>query len=346
MTRLVYTEEELLREPEYAAPHEVAGYRLHGGFDAEGRYLSPRSAVRPAAVRAWQESLRERGCEILPADPTLLVAGAWSTYPQSKLMLSHGLTQGLWNALTVTGVIEARGRALVDLRAPDYQRIVEEDLSGTAVGHLNKGLLEAHGLDEGGDPSRGLGGHDDMWFAIRDLALGRDRHPKPKIPENIGRPDEGRLAPDLPEGHERMLLLLMNVLMIEVRAESVFSRTEKILLDPDLLTDNREGAELAAVMVQRIRQDEEIHVEYLRTVLSELRSVTFRGQDGEPVPGAKIIDPMWKVLVHWHAIENPRLAREQGRPEIRARILRHPDGEAILEDFLALEPPDPFSRAA
>ena len=60
MRQLVYPETEILREHDYASPHVAAGYRLHGGFDAEGGYLSPRSAVRPDAVRAWQERLVEK----------------------------------------------------------------------------------------------------------------------------------------------------------------------------------------------------------------------------------------------------------------------------------------------
>ena len=41
MTQLLYTEPELYTEQEYARPHEVDGRRLHGGFDADGRYVSP-----------------------------------------------------------------------------------------------------------------------------------------------------------------------------------------------------------------------------------------------------------------------------------------------------------------
>ncbi|MFP6837237.1 MAG: hypothetical protein VB948_14160 [Pseudomonadales bacterium] len=41
MTQLRYTEAELYTEQEYARPHEVDSRRLHGGFDADGRYVSP-----------------------------------------------------------------------------------------------------------------------------------------------------------------------------------------------------------------------------------------------------------------------------------------------------------------
>jgi hypothetical protein len=347
MMQLVYAPEEILREHRYAAPHEAAGHRLHGGFDAAGAYLSPRTAVRPAAVRAWQEALTARGFPLLPADASLLAAGPYPSEAQTTLLLRHGLGQGLWNALTITGVIEARGRLLADLVAPDFAPIVEEDVSGLALGHLNRGLLLAHGLDEGGEPTRGVGGHDAMWFAIRDLVFGKDRYPRPEIPPRIARPDEDeRLAPDLPAAHEQLVLLLMNVLMIEVRAETTFAFTERLLCDPGSFADRRAGADLGVALVGRIRQDEVIHVEYLRTVLSELRSLTFRTRDGGRRRGAEIIDPMWAILVHWHAVENPRRARIQSRELNRERILAHPEGSTIWREFLALEPPDPCAAAA
>ncbi len=346
MNRLVYSEDELLREHDYAAPHVVAGYRLHGGFDAEGRYLSPRTLVRAPAVRAWQDRLRDEGHEILPADPSLLQVEPYPGFEQVRCLLRHGIDQGLWNSLSITGIIEARGRILSAYQAPDFQPLVEEDLSTRALGHLNKGLLVAHGLDEGGEPRRGIGGHDSMWFAIRDLVLGKDRHPIPEVPPRIAREDEDqRLAPRIPLDHERLVTLLMNVLMIEVRAETVFAFTDRLLRDPSLFPGRRAEAAEAVVLVNRIRQDEVIHVEYLRTVLSELRAVGFRTAEGS-FPGAELIDPMWRTFVHWHAVENPRRARAEQKNLVRGRILAHPEGESILRQFEALEPPDPWAHAA
>ena len=36
--RLRYSREELLESHDYARPHEEAGYKLHGGFLADGTY--------------------------------------------------------------------------------------------------------------------------------------------------------------------------------------------------------------------------------------------------------------------------------------------------------------------
>jgi hypothetical protein len=337
MQKLVYRREELLREHDYVRPHFEAGRRLHGGFDAGGRYLSPRTALRPEAVRGWQEALRERGGDILPADTSLLGGERFPSFDQQKLLLRHGLGQTLWNSLTITGVIEARGRALLQLQAPEFSEILEGEVARMGVGHLNSGLLEAHGLDEGGQPAEGIGGHDEMWFAVRDLVFGRDAYPVPEAPQNIGRPGgEPRLAPDVPLPHEQFVLFLMNLLMIEIRAELVFSSNERLLRDPDLFVERREEATQAAILIDRIRQDEEIHVAYLRTVLGELRYANFRTPSGTRRPGTTVVDPLWGEIVHWHTVESPKLQREQMRGRIRREILAQADGERILESFEAL----------
>jgi hypothetical protein len=332
---LIYSREELLAEHPYARPLEVAGYRLHGGFDGDGRYLSPRTLHRWPAVRAWQEALRARGFPLIEATTKLLSGGPYPSFEQQKLLLQHGLGQTFWNSLTITGVIEARGRLLIDLAAPDFQAVLVEDVSESGTGHLHKGLLAAHGMDEGGDPATRRGAHDEMWFAIRDLVFGKDAYPLPEVPATIARPDGARLAPRIPYGFEQMLSLLMNVLMIEVRAENAFDFVSGILSDPELFPGRRAEAALGLEMVERIRTDESIHVAYLQLVLSEMRSFTFRAVDGRHLPGTEVIDPMWATLVHWHGVENPRLTREAQREVLHRRILAHPDGRRILEEFEA-----------
>ena len=52
--KLNYTTEELEAEHEYATPHIECGRKLHGGFDADGEYLSPRTRHRWEAVLNWQ----------------------------------------------------------------------------------------------------------------------------------------------------------------------------------------------------------------------------------------------------------------------------------------------------
>ena len=109
----------------------------------------------------------------------------------------------------------------------DLQPAIVEDITEMAIGHLNAGLLKAHGLDEGGLPEEGIGGHDAMWFAARDLALGPRAHPDTEPPERIGRPETGdRLMPEIEAPIESLLSFLMNLLIIEFRAEIGFATTQ------------------------------------------------------------------------------------------------------------------------
>jgi len=59
------------------------------------------------------------------------------------MLLQHGVTLPLWNSLTTTGIIEGRGRMLTGITAPDFQALVEEDISETATAHLNRGIVLA-----------------------------------------------------------------------------------------------------------------------------------------------------------------------------------------------------------
>jgi hypothetical protein len=337
MTELVWTREEILAGHAYAKPQIEAGYRLHGGFDAEGKYISPRTLNRWPAIKAWSDALKRRGHELVDSSQQLMVRGIFPNAEQQGFLIAHGLGQTLWDSLSVTGVIEARGRALADAEAPGFQAIVEEDISQTATAHLNKGLLHAHGLDEGGDPSRGEGGHDAMWFAVRDMLFGKHAFPHAEVPASLARPEVGRLVPQVPPEHERWILLLMNVLMIEVRAENFFSFCTSVMRDPRNFTDRREVAMHAADLVDRIRQDEAPHVGYLTVVVSELRSFMFKTADGQCVKGSAFIDPMWRGMVQWHSVTNVDWNRAQTCKEFEAMFRARPGGEVLMRRFESLE---------
>ncbi|MBW2240727.1 MAG: hypothetical protein JRH01_01975 [Deltaproteobacteria bacterium] len=338
MTTLRFSEDELMRSHDYASPQVENGQRLHGGFDTNGTYIPPRFVRRGPAIDAWTDALRARGGDLLAADASLLGGLRYPNEAQMKLMLQEGLGQTFWNTLTITGHIEARGRILAEMTFPDFQDVIEEDISEMAIGHLNGGLLVAHGLDEGGEPARGIGGHDVMWFVLRDLAFGEVDYPEPEVPENIARP-EGDLVlpPEIPEGHARLLSFLLNLLLIEFRAELGFSMTESLLRDPELFTERRDEANHAAEIVERIRRDEEVHVSSLRLFLGELRSIHFKGRRGAGVPGHELVDPIWEGIVRWATVDQPKLAAEQQKKLLSDRILAHPEGERILARFHALE---------
>ena len=101
--------------------------------------------------------------------------------------------------------------------------------------------------------------------------------------------------------------------------------------------DWREAAALAAEMVERIRTDEAIHVGYLQTTISEMRSFTFKGVDGSRVKGSDLIDPIWEGMVHWHAVTQADLGREQTREAIRTGLEKAPNGTKIFAEFDALD---------
>jgi hypothetical protein len=318
---LRYSREDLMRSHPYAKPHQAAGYRLHGGFTADGAYVSPRTLVRWPAVHAWRDGLRARGWPLIDASAALLERPGFPSFAQQKLLLSEGLGQTFWDSLTVTGIIEARGQGLCNYAAPDLERQVVEPLQDTAAGHVNLGLLYAHGADEGGDPaSPDEGAHDAMWFAARDLAFGKGAWPLAKAPDSIAREVDGREMPAIPEVCEQFIKFMMNVLMIEVRAESFFDLCSRLFRDPELFAGRRAEADLAAELVERIRTDEAIHVAYLQVLISELRSFTWRTVDGGVQAGAEILDPVWERMVEWHGRTQRDLAADRSRGELAARL--------------------------
>lgn len=337
MTQLAYSEAELYSEHDFARPHQVAGRRLHGGFDAAGRYVPPRAKGRNAAIAAWVQALQSRGGALFAADASLLTGPRMPNVDQQRLLLRHGIGAPLWNSLTITGKIEGRGRVLAEMSFPDLQKIVTTDISEMAIGHLNRGLLSAHGIDEGGEPERGIGGHDVMWFVARDLVFGAGAYPDVEPPESISRPEAGRRwMPGIGPEYEGLLSFLMNLLLIEFRAEIGFANTQEILRTADLFPGRRAEAEEAAQIVERIRTDEEIHVRSLRLYLGELRQLELRTLDGGTVKGADLIDPFWQGLVRWATVEQPRLAAQAQYQQLKPQILAHSDGARILTEFEAL----------
>ncbi|CAB4883150.1 unannotated protein [freshwater metagenome] len=339
MAQLVYSEAELMSDHPFERPHTVDGRRMHGGFTSSGTYQPPRALVREPALLAWTDALRARGGELLDADASLLNGERVPGVEQSRILLRHGLGQTFWNSLTITGKIEAKGRLLAEMAFPDLQPFIVEDISQMAIGHLNKGLLKAHGLDEGGLPDEGIGGHDVMWFVARDLAFGRGAYPDVEPPENIARPEATkRWMPEVSQMAEGLISLLMNLLVIEFRAEIGFAASQAILRTPDLFPGHRDQAEEAAEIIGRIRTDEEIHVSSLRLYLGELASVTFRTTDGGTIAGRELIKRFWDGLVHWATVEQPPLAAVQQRELIEARISVHADATQILAEFTAAGP--------
>ena len=331
--KLVYSTEEILSDHPFARTNSFGQRRLHGGYDAAGTYVSPRTLGRWPAIHAWQQNLRGQGGELIDASTRILSAPHYPNLAQMKLLLQHGVTLPLWNSLTITGIIEGRGKMLATITAPDFQALVEEDISQTATAHLNKGLFAAHGLDEGGDGKSDVGAHDQMWYVVRDLALGENAHPIPEIPERSGRPGaDGREMPQLPPTAEMLVKQLMNILMIEIRAERAFEFNKALMSDPDAFPGRRDEARQAATIVGQIQQDEAPHVAYLQLFISELRRFHFKTPNG-PVEGKTFIDPVWARIAAWNSDHVPRIQRETTRDLVAACLKSRPDGAALLRRF-------------
>jgi hypothetical protein len=336
-TRLVYDRDHLLSTHDYAELHDVDGRTLHGGFLADGAYQPPRALGRVQAMDAWQAALEGRGGMLFGAEASLLGGGRLPNAQQHLVLLRNGIDDVFWNTLTVIGKIEARGAVLGQLPVPDLVPHVVEDVSQMAIGHLGKGMFEAHGIDEGGIPDEGIGGHDEMWFAARDLAFGAGAHPEIDPPDNIGRPDTGeRYLPEIAPDIEGLFSFIANLLIIEFRAEIGFADTQLVLRTPDLFDDRRAQAELAAEIVGRIRVDEEIHVRSLNLYLGELRNLTLRTVDGGRVRGAELIDRFWSGMVRWASVDKPAFDIAEARIRIDRRISKHPEADRVRSEFAAV----------
>ncbi len=73
-------------------------------------------------------------------------------------------------------------------------------------------------------------------------------------------------------------------------------------------------------MVGHIRSDENPHVEYLRTALSEIRARTLRTTDGAELSGAEVVDRLLERQLRGIASSRPKEQRERVRQEIRDDI--------------------------
>lgn len=332
MERVSYSEEELLASIPYDEPLIAVGVRCHGGFVA-GRYHSPRTAYRSPAIGAWQAQLRARGLPLVDVAPEL-VPPHYPNASQAVLLLREGVRDPITRTLTTIAIIEGFGAMIRDQPVPDLGRCIRNPLDGTATAHLRGGLFEAHARDEAGHRSEG--GHKQMWEAARDLALDR-----PPVPPDVlmrlmtGRRSAARkrLFPQLDDKFEELLVTMANVLVIEIFAADTFQWAAEVLGNPEVSSRPEE----AAAMVGYIRSDETPHVEYLRTVLSELRAATLLGTGGEELQGADVIDAILGRTLSVLTGERPRQQREETRADVAAAVAERGGSGDLQKRFDALD---------
>ncbi|HVM52849.1 MAG TPA: hypothetical protein VM262_06595 [Acidimicrobiales bacterium] len=339
-----FTEQELLLDAAVDEPlvaRLASGtVRCHGGFDADGGYVSPRMRFRGPAIVAWQEKHREE----FGADPMDIPLETWPAhYPsveQARYLIDHGVPEPLMATLTRIGTVEGFGANIRLLKPTNMQRFFDESIKGTAVDHLGGGLFEAHGRDEAGWEEEA--GHRDMWFAARDIAF-EGRQAEIDIEAMLARMGFGQqgqqaarvLPDDIDPGLEQIVSLMTRVLFIEISAFHTFRWAEAWLSDDDLVAGDGEAADL----VSYIRADETPHVGYLKTALTEMRDRTWIGESGAKYKGTEMIDLIWDKALSQSLVGNRKQSLTTIKGEVRHWCEQRPNGAAIIEGFDALGDP-------
>jgi hypothetical protein len=346
--QLHWSEQELLATDAVAEPLIAGGVRCHGGYDAAGVYVSPRTKYRVPAIAAWQQSHRDAfGTEVLDA-PLALWPQTFPSVAQSKYLLRAGVREPMITTLTRIGTAEGFGAMIRYAHPGGLQRHFAESIDGTALAHLDGGLFEAHARDEAG--WEGEGGHDTMWYAARDIAfespvtedetetmLQRMGIPTPagRTPEQMREAAEAvRKFPDLDLTLEMMIRRMVSLVFIEVSAFHTFAWAEAVLSDTDLVAGDGAAAEL----IRCVRADETPHVDYLRTALTEMRDRTFIGESGRKIPGTEVIGTIWDTALELSLGVGRENARRITLEEIEDSLAGNPRRDDILEGFHALAP--------
>jgi hypothetical protein len=338
-----WSEAELLATDVVVEPLVAAGVRCHGGFDATGAYVSPRTKYRVPATSAWQQAHRESfGAEIIDA-PLAEWPASYPDVAQAKYLLSQGVRGPIITTLTRIGTVEGFGAMIRGLGPGDLQRFFVESIDGTCLAHLQRGLFEAQARDEAGWGEEA--GHRDMWFAARDVAF---EHPvtedeTPRMLERMGIPAGGapatgssvrqapRIFDDLDPDIEGMTRFMLGLLFIELSAFHTFAWAEAVLSDDDLVAGDGEAARI----VSYVRADETPHVEYLKTALTEMRDRTFIGESARRYPGSDVIDRIWDVaMTESRDVRRPALLRAT-LAEVEHALAGNRRRAEILEGFHA-----------
>jgi hypothetical protein len=351
--QLTYDEAELLASHDYEAPLIAGGVRCHGGFDADGAYVSPRTKHRVPAIEAWQASHRSTFGTDLLGVPIDTWPGHYPNVAQARFLLESGLPEPIIDSLTRIGTVEGFGGMIRLSPIPDRRRTFVEDTDGTALAHLGGGLFEAHARDEAGwdrEDGGSEGGHKQMWFAARDVAFGdpptEDETQLMLQRMGIGqmaRASADRLWPDdVSIDLEMLVERMVRLLLIEISAFRTFAWAEEVLDDPDLVGGEGEAARL----VSHIRADETPHVDYLKTVVSEIRDRTVIGDKGQHA-GRDLVGATWdRALAQSLGTTRRREIIDTFRGEVAHAADGRPDAADLLARFDDLADPEPEGAAA
>ncbi|MDH3640695.1 MAG: hypothetical protein OES38_01275 [Gammaproteobacteria bacterium] len=348
MTTTVYEYDDIMANHDYASKIVHGDKTLHGGLLDDGSYQPPRSLNRIPAIEIWSQQVTDNGHVLDIMDRGEINRGSdfFPSALQTKLLLRHGCKDALTRILTVIGIIEGFGNDGIRLLPQiDFADYFVEPIEGTAIAHLHKGLLVAHGQDEAGNGDEY--GHDEMWYAIRDRALENptitddmyENLPLAPPPGYQGKAKAAReatsvasLAPQFPEIDpmvELTFTALARILYVEYSAYTTFAWARGVLADPEVCA----APEWAPDMVDNIQADEDIHVRYLRCALAEARARTFRTADGGTLPGARVIDSLVSGVCEAMGGARAERMKSYRYRHILQELARHPEGAAIRTQF-------------
>jgi len=325
--RYEFSPDEILSEHAYDEPLVVDGVPCHGGF-VGGRYCSPRTLVRSAAITAWQSRLPADELAAILAPIEARVPPHFPNDAQTLLLVREGVTMPLVRILSLIAIIEGfGGEVLRTVPIPPLRERVVEPIDGTALAHLGA-LFEAHARDEAG--------HKHMWELARDVALDH-----PEIPRDLASAPPAssatRLLPEIAADLEALVVRMLGVLVVEVFAMEAFRWAKAVLGDPELFSRHTD----VTALVGYIQQDEAPHVSYLATALAELRCRTLRAEDGATVSGGPVIDRARDAIVAFQSGPRHR-ANVAVRTEVVERYgAEHARPDALLANFRALATPPP-----
>jgi hypothetical protein len=344
-----FSQAELLADHDIVEPLVADGVRCHGGFDEKGEYVSPRTKNRWPAIDAWEQQRLDQFSTPILDVPLDTWPENFPNVEQSKFLIRHHAPVPTISALTRIGTVEGFGSMLRVLPTPDFSRCFDEDITGTAIAHIDNGLFEAHARDEAGYGE--LAGHDRMWFVARDIAfehpvtddltsrmltrMGIDPTPKSALQlEQARRAAVARrvLPEDIDFTLEMVVGRMIGLLLIEISAFHGFQWAEAVLGDTELVAGEGEAAQL----VSYIRSDETPHVAWLRTALSEMRDRTWVGTNGRLHAGSDLIDLLWNRALN----DSVMLRRQENlnffMGEVEEALAGRPDGDDILDEMLSL----------
>jgi hypothetical protein len=352
MSQLEWTEAELLETHAVEEPLFAGGVKCHGGFKADGEYVSPRTKNRWTAIENWKaEHKNTFGTDVLD-----IGLDRWPAhYPnvaQAKFLLTEGVVEPMISTLTRVGTVEGFGAFLRYSPIPNLQANFVEPITGTAMAHLGGGLFEAHARDEAGfDAEDGFeGGHKQMWFAARDVAfenpvtedqaevmlgrmgIGQKANTQQKSTGILSQLGADQLLPDIDADLESLIQRMTSLLLIEISAFHIFAFAEEVLADTNLSA----GDGLAAKLVSYIRADETPHVEYLKTTLTEMRDRTFIGKSGKQHKGSDVIGPLWDRAVANSLGPNRQANLQTQYNELKHALSSRKNAADILEGYHAL----------